>query len=399
MSGLFDPDLFVAATSRWQQSVDLEDFFNRIQIAFGSNREAAWRPIWVRDFREYFVPAAAERLVRWDKRCPRDIFRTGFEPNGGIDSQCNIEEYVLHNQESPFISTARCYRSNECPMRWRPHQTPFTRNRGGFEYEIFAYGGIDVNVSIIRRHRLAGQKEIAFPGGIRREFIRSALEYDSNGHYVRYWINTHFDLNANGPKHSPDLSQIPNHLFPDNVDTVFFDENEEASSDHDHTERLAAAQVQESDGFDDFMTADGSEEEIRFMGAFFKTLSEHYAPEVGREYAINILGTSMVLTCKNDVDLVLDLWQGKDGQRFRCTEQDGFTGFNCVGAGGGRGRYLGYNSQEWLACSATKQETWEQFFVRAHPKGGFQLWMSKDDRLAPVRQIDRTTLRFSGHVG
>ncbi|PTB73981.1 ADP-ribosylation [Trichoderma longibrachiatum ATCC 18648] len=331
MSGSFDPNLFVAAISRWQQSVDLRELFNRIQSALGNGREVVWRPSQTRDFRNRNVPTAAERLVRWDRRSPRDIFRTGFEPYGSIDSQCNIEEYVLHNQESPFISTARCYRSNGCPMRWRPYQTPFARNRGGFEYEIFAYGGIDVNGSIGHRHRFAGQNEVAFPGGIRREFIRSALEYDSNGHYVRYWINMHFDLNANGPEHSPDLSQVPNHLFPENVEIVFFDENEEAASDHHHIELRAATQSQESDEYDDFMTADGSEVEIRFMGTFFKTLSEDYAPEVGHEYAINILGTSMVLTCKNDVDLVLDLWQGKDSQRFRCTEQDGFTGFICDG--------------------------------------------------------------------
>ncbi|KAL6817503.1 hypothetical protein V8C40DRAFT_281699 [Trichoderma camerunense] len=391
MSGSFNPDLFIAAVSSWQQSVDFRDLFNRIQSALGNGRDVIWRPGSIRDFRNLEIPTAAERLVRWDRRNPEEIFRTGFEPCGDANSQCNIEAYVLHNQDSPFISTARCYREGGCPMRWRPYRTPFATNRVGFEYEIFAYGGIDVNISIGRNHRYAGQREIAFPGGIRREFIRSALEYDSNGDYVRYWINTHFDFNANGPNHSPNMSQMPNHLFPDAVEIVFFEEsNEQPSPDHDRELRA----IHRSQSFDEFMTADGGEDEIRFVGTAFKTLSEDYAPELGGEYAINVLGTSMVLTCKNNEDLVLDIWQGKDSQRFRCTEQDGYTGFICVGAGGGQGRYLGYNAYEWLACSARKQDKWEHFFVRAHPEGGFQLWMFKDDHLAPVKRIDQTTLRM-----
>ncbi|KAK5998524.1 NAD--DNA ADP-ribosyltransferase [Cladobotryum mycophilum] len=391
MSGSFNPDLFLAATLDWQERVDLWDVFRRINSYFTNG--VTWRPDTLRDFRSVQVPSSAQRLVRWDGRHPSDIFRGGFEPRGDDDSQYNLAEYVRNNQPSPFVSTARCFSQNNCLMRWRPFQTPFARNRAGFEYEVFAYGGIDVN-ECLGRHQYQGQNEILFPGGIRREFIRSALEYDGSGNYVRYWINEQFDPSANGPNHSPLPYHLPNHLFPDGVEVAFYHEDEDQHPELEPNGRRWMRGAGEDDNTDDFMIADGQLQEIIFNGASLKSLSDDYAPEAGHEYAISILGTSMVLTCVNGTDLVLDVWKGLNTQRFLCTDAEGYTGFLCRGAGGGKGRYLGFNAYEWLACSATKQDRWEYFFLRADPAGGFQMLMYKNEKLAPVSRDSRTTLKM-----
>ena len=46
-----------------------------------------------------------------------------------------------------------------------------------FEYDIFAYGGIDVNRALGVAHEYHNQREIAFAGGILPEIICSAHEY------------------------------------------------------------------------------------------------------------------------------------------------------------------------------------------------------------------------------
>ncbi|KAK0438169.1 uncharacterized protein EV420DRAFT_1651551 [Desarmillaria tabescens] len=81
-----------------------------------------------------------------------------------------------------------------------------TRHR--FEYEIFAYGGIDVNHVLGDGHQYANQHEIAFPGGIRREFIRTAREY-SGTQLVRIWDNPRFDNELNPRGHIPPLEALP----------------------------------------------------------------------------------------------------------------------------------------------------------------------------------------------
>lgn len=77
-----------------------------------------------------------------------------------------------------------------------------------FEYEIFAYGGIDVNFVLGQDHQFANQHEIAFPGGIRREFIRSAREY-SGATLIRIWDNPRFDNMLNPQGHRVSLEGLP----------------------------------------------------------------------------------------------------------------------------------------------------------------------------------------------
>ena len=64
-----------------------------------------------------------------------------------------------------------------------------------FEYEVFAYGGIDVNRAL-GSHAHEDQYEVAFPGGIRTEMIRSAREYNKRK-VVRIWRNMRFDHEIN----------------------------------------------------------------------------------------------------------------------------------------------------------------------------------------------------------
>lgn len=82
-----------------------------------------------------------------------------------------------------------------------------------FEYEIFAFGGIDVNAKIGGpKADNAGWKRqtIAFPGGIRPEFIRSAREHDDHFNVIRIWRNTAFNIAENPANQTPPMSHYPN---------------------------------------------------------------------------------------------------------------------------------------------------------------------------------------------
>ncbi|WP_326599174.1 scabin-related ADP-ribosyltransferase [Streptomyces sp. NBC_01803] len=68
------------------------------------------------------------------------------------------------NDPSAFVSTSR--------------REDIGEDFGGkYTYELDVPGGIDVNQSI-GPHSLEYEMEIAFPGGIRSEFIRGARPYD-----------------------------------------------------------------------------------------------------------------------------------------------------------------------------------------------------------------------------
>lgn len=127
-----------------------------IQDTFNSHKPGAdigWRAIAVTDYRECFVPAAAERLVRWDMKAPNQVFASGFPPpfqppKDDIPSHAaDLSGYVLDYSQFPdtiFVSTARYYRNSQgLVTRWVPRN-----HRSRFEYEVFAYGGIDVNLSL-----------------------------------------------------------------------------------------------------------------------------------------------------------------------------------------------------------------------------------------------------------
>ncbi|KND46675.1 MULTISPECIES: ADP-ribosyltransferase [Streptomyces] len=123
-------------------------------------------------------------LYRSDSRGPAIVFAQGFLPRDVIDGQYDIEQYVLVNQPSPYVSTTY------------DHDLYKTWYKSGYNYYIDAPGGVDVNRTIGDQHKWADQVEVAFPGGIRTEFVigvcpvdkktrtEKMSECESNPHYV-----------------------------------------------------------------------------------------------------------------------------------------------------------------------------------------------------------------------
>ncbi|KAG8723688.1 hypothetical protein FRC09_002222 [Ceratobasidium sp. 395] len=202
-----DLTVFAAATALLFRSAPESFLMRRLDNILQDNTHYAGRAIEFRtdvvsDFRGQTVPATADRLLRWDRRHPDIVFQEGFRPLVApgdeaslVGASADLGEYVDHNVPSIFVGTTR-YRPHADtgrPTRWVP------RNIANmFEYEVFAPGGIDVNLSLGRRNQYWNQHEIAFPGGIRREFIRTARQYDGSGRIVRLWHNEFFDVTASG---------------------------------------------------------------------------------------------------------------------------------------------------------------------------------------------------------
>ncbi|KAG8762260.1 hypothetical protein FRC12_009115, partial [Ceratobasidium sp. 428] len=171
-----DLSLFVAATVPFFRTAPEADLMRRLEDALQSNahysgRAIEWRTDTVNDFRGVNVPAAAERLVRWDSRHPNVVFNEGFQPHvapgdeaGLVRDNADLGTYVDQNVESVFVGTARYYSHPETgrPTRWVPRNVA-----NMFEYEVFAAGGIDVNLSLGTGNQFFNQREVAFPGGIR----------------------------------------------------------------------------------------------------------------------------------------------------------------------------------------------------------------------------------------
>ncbi|MFD3513025.1 ADP-ribosyltransferase [Streptomyces sp. NPDC058657] len=108
-------------------------------------------------------------LYRADGRGPEVVFVEGFRPKE-VNGQYDIEKYVLKNQPSPFVSTSYDHDLFKQWVRWMKN--------GAFNYYIDAPGGIDVNRTIGDDHKFADQVEVAFPGGIRSEFIIGVCPID-----------------------------------------------------------------------------------------------------------------------------------------------------------------------------------------------------------------------------
>ncbi|MFI6015624.1 ADP-ribosyltransferase [Streptomyces sp. NPDC051243] len=98
-------------------------------------------------------------LYRADGRGPEIVFQEGFKPKDVVNGQYDLEQYVLVNQPSPYVSTTY---DHDLYKRWW---------KSGWNYYIDAPGGIDVNKTIGDTHKWADQVEVAFPGGIDRKYI------------------------------------------------------------------------------------------------------------------------------------------------------------------------------------------------------------------------------------
>lgn len=105
-------------------------------------------------------------LYRSDSRDPDIVFEAGFAPRDAANGQYDLERYVLVNQPSPYVSTSY---DHDLYKQWY---------KSGYNYYIDAPGGIDVNATIGDTHKWADQVEVAFPGGIRREYIIGVCPVD-----------------------------------------------------------------------------------------------------------------------------------------------------------------------------------------------------------------------------
>ncbi|MEV0742385.1 ADP-ribosyltransferase [Streptomyces sp. NPDC050549] len=105
-------------------------------------------------------------LYRSDSRGPAVVFEQGFLPKDVVDGQYDVEKYVLVNQPSPYVSTTY------------DHDLYKTWYKSGYNYYIDAPGGVDVNKTVGDTHKWAGQVEVAFPGGIKRQYIIGVCPVD-----------------------------------------------------------------------------------------------------------------------------------------------------------------------------------------------------------------------------
>jgi len=130
------------------------------------------------------------------------IFRPAVTPgiNAFPQGAFNLREYTEHDTDSIFIGTTRPYiNATNTLTAW--HQRVPACTQRHFLYNIFAYGGIDVN-HVLGHHNHENQHEVAFPGGIRPEMVRLAWEYNGT-RIIRYWVNTNFHCMVNPPGHIP----------------------------------------------------------------------------------------------------------------------------------------------------------------------------------------------------
>ncbi|BCY08526.1 ADP-ribosyltransferase [Actinoplanes sp. L3-i22] len=105
-------------------------------------------------------------LYRSDSRGPETIFEQGFSAKDVDHGQYDVAQYVLVNQPSPYVSTTY---DHDLYKSWY---------KSGFNYYIDAPGGVDVNKTIGSKHKYADQLEVAFPGGIRREYVIGVCPVD-----------------------------------------------------------------------------------------------------------------------------------------------------------------------------------------------------------------------------
>lgn len=112
-----------------------------------------------------------DTVWRMDGREPDEVFENGFAPKD--PSYTDLAGYVADkDQESAFVSTSR----------WDMIQHQFKTR---WMYEIDAPGGIDVPETLGENFQkwTRSEREVAFPGGIRPEFVRRAhaMFIDENG--------------------------------------------------------------------------------------------------------------------------------------------------------------------------------------------------------------------------
>ncbi|CAH4022831.1 unnamed protein product [Pieris brassicae] len=184
-----------AAVVEWIRALDLEIISLLLSrawpLALLTTTELRWRPTVLTDTDNVVRLDRRQRLVRWDRRPPNEIFLEGFVPIVTREDpdweETDLYGFAKNNHPSIFVSTTKTQR-NKNKYVW----TPRNSNRGIiYQYEIYAPGGVDVNDSFSDASPWPNQMEVAFPGGIQNIYIRSARELH-NGRVQRIWINPNF---------------------------------------------------------------------------------------------------------------------------------------------------------------------------------------------------------------
>jgi len=199
-------DLFGPSVVRWFANQP-DDVIDAIADVSDIPRDDMFRSAEVYDETcRCVIPTAAQRLFRWTTEKPKRVFRQGFRPpvtpkeNKFPPSAFDLRGYVGNGTASIFIGTTRPYRNPDNTLGgWKPRVLKGNKDR--FKYEVFAYGGINVD-RVLGTHDYENQREIAFPGGIAPRMIRSARQYKGS-RLVRIWRNTRFAAMANPPAHAP----------------------------------------------------------------------------------------------------------------------------------------------------------------------------------------------------
>ena len=165
-----------------------------------------------------------QRLIRYDRRHPDEIFENGFRNvrNTTVSQYAwDLSRFCMGFYEptqSPFLSTSRTSRVPEGWMEWYPDPHSNSNLTGVvYVYEIFAPGGIDINATFGAMSLRPEEDEVVFVGGIRREFIRSATEYVIAGGVFgigRYFHNPRY-------RYVPELNLPPHHI-PEHAEVILW---------------------------------------------------------------------------------------------------------------------------------------------------------------------------------
>lgn len=204
-------------------SVETEAIVKRIREATGGIDEIIFR---TQDNTQERALPAARPLFRWDDSHPSNVFEFGFRaPVPVADDTSPHTAYSLrthidasHRADSGFVATVQLYQSDGQSVCWQPRVQEGVRL---FEYEILGHGGIDINATLGDANPRYDLHQVAFPGSIRREFIRAAREWYGS-QLRRVWDNPYFDNTASGADLSPPLKRLPAPIRPPGVEVVFF---------------------------------------------------------------------------------------------------------------------------------------------------------------------------------
>ncbi|WP_329087965.1 scabin-related ADP-ribosyltransferase [Streptosporangium sp. NBC_01469] len=156
----------------------------RWPVSFRSDPlRAAVRPVDLRRLEPQDVAWRTDRRPLWrgDDRSPDEIFESGFHQRG---DRLDLKEHQTTYTNSGFVSTTR-------GVPWA------YMSRYEYRYLVDAPGGIDMNRTMYQngvRAKFRREREVDFPGGIRREYIVGAQKVRRrDGSYGGFVPNPHYN--------------------------------------------------------------------------------------------------------------------------------------------------------------------------------------------------------------